>query len=158
MEAGEVGTSGPVAGPEPQTHGEYAGIWLSRYEFYSSSRDETFDCKHHVVIVQHGNRLTAQSLPGASINPDSPLSLDLSVDRNIITGTWTEQTAVDDPYQGARYHGAVQLLIEPTGRRMEGKWVGFGKDFDVNTGPWELRLLDRSSGRASIERYSASPE
>ncbi len=158
MEAGEVGTASAVTSPEPETQGEYAGIWLSRYEFYSSSRDETFACKHHVVIVQHGNRLTAQSLPGASTNPDSPLSLDLSVDRNIITGTWTEQTAVDGYYRGARYHGAVQLLIEPTGRRMAGKWVGFGKDFDVNTGPWELRPLDRSTGRASVERYSASPE
>lgn len=26
------------------------------------------------------------------------------------------------------------MLVEPTGRRMAGKWVGFGKDFDVNTG------------------------
>lgn len=158
MEVGEAGTIDAVASPEQRTQGEYAGIWLSQYEFYSSSRDETFDCKHHVVIVQHGNRLTAQSLPGASTNPDSPLSLDLTVDRNIITGTWTEQTAVDGYYRGARYHGAVQLLIEPTGRRMAGKWVGFGKDFDVNSGPWELRLLDRSTERASIERYSASPE
>lgn len=135
MEAGEVGTASAVTSPEPETQGEYAGIWLSRYEFYSSSRDETFDCKHHVVIVQHGNRLTAQSLPGASTSGQSSV-LDLSVDRNIITGTWTEQTAVDGYYRGARYHGAVQLLIEPTGRRMAGKWVGFGKDFDVNTGPW----------------------
>lgn len=157
MEAGEVGTAEAVAHPESEQHGEYGGIWLSRYEFYSSSRDETFDCKHHVVIVQHGNRLTAQSLPGASTNPDSPLSLDLTVDRNVITGTWTEQTAADGYYQGARYHGAVQMLIEPTGRRMAGKWIGFGKAFDVNTGPWELRLLDRSTARASIERYSAAP-
>lgn len=141
MEAGEVGTADAVARPESETRGEYAGIWLSRYEFYQSSRDETFDCKHYVVIVQHSNRLTAQSLPGASTNPDSPLSLELTVDRNIITGTWTEQTAAD-----GYYHGAVQLLIEPTSRRMAGKWVGFGKDFDVNTGPWELRLLDRSTG------------
>lgn len=36
-----------------------------------------------MVIVQHGNRLTAQSLPGASSNPDSPLTLDLTVDRNV---------------------------------------------------------------------------
>lgn len=36
--------------------------------------------------------------------------------------------------------------------------AGFGKDFDVNTGPWELCLLDRSTGRASIERYSTLPE
>ncbi|MBC9719669.1 XRE family transcriptional regulator [Streptomyces sp. TRM66268-LWL] len=158
MDAGDVGALDIAAAPAVAPQGEYAGVWLSRYEFYSSSRDETFDCRHHVVVVQHGNRLTAQSLPGASTNLDSPLSLDLTVDRNVVTGTWTEQTAADGYYQGARYHGAIQLLVEPTGRRMAGKWVGFGKDFDVNTGPWELRLLDRSTGRASIERYSTPPD
>lgn len=70
-----------------------------------------------MVIVQHGNRLTAQSLPGASSNPDSPLTLDLTVDRNVVTGSWVEQTASDGYYNGARYHGAIQLLVEPTGRR-----------------------------------------
>ncbi|MGW0687049.1 hypothetical protein ACWD2L_27220 [Streptomyces sp. NPDC002754] len=50
------------------------------------------------------------------------------------------------------------MLIEPTGRRMAGKWVGFGKDFDVNTGPWELRLLDTSTARAVVERYSRPPK
>ncbi|RAJ82853.1 hypothetical protein K377_03904 [Streptomyces sp. PsTaAH-137] len=135
-----------------------SGIWLSRYEFYSSSRDQTYDCKHYVLVVHRGNRLTAESLPGASTNPDSPLHLDLTVDRNIVTGTWTEQTASDGYYQGARYHGAIQLLVEPTGRRMAGKWVGFGKDFDVNTGPWELRLVDRSTTKAAVERYGRTPE
>ncbi|MFI1730178.1 helix-turn-helix domain-containing protein [Streptomyces acidicola] len=136
----------------------YSGVWVSRYEFYSSSRDQTFEAKHHVVVVQHGNRLTAQSLPGASTNPDSPLSLELTIDRNVVTGTWTEQAAPDGYYQGARYHGAVQMLVEPTGRRMAGKWVGFGKDFDVNTGPWELRLLDTNMSKAALERYSRLPE
>ncbi|MFG2717022.1 helix-turn-helix domain-containing protein [Streptomyces sp. NPDC048416] len=136
----------------------FSGIWLSRYEFYSSSRAETYEGKHYVVIVQHGNRLTAQSLPGASSNPDSPLTLDLTVDQNVVTGSWIEQTASDGYYNGARYHGAIQLPVEPTGRRMAGKWVGFGKDFDVNTGPWELRLVDRSTSKAALERYSQAPE
>lgn len=138
--------------------GTFSGVWVSRYEFYSSSRGESYEGKHYVVLVQHGNRLTAQSLPGASSNPDSPLTLDLTVDRNVVTGSWVEQTAADGYYNGARYHGAVQLLVEPTGRRMAGKWVGFGKDFDVNTGPWELRLVDRSTSKATLERYSSPPE
>ncbi|MGA5003228.1 helix-turn-helix domain-containing protein [Streptomyces arboris] len=136
----------------------FSGVWLSRYEFFSSSRNKSYEAKHYIVIVQHGNRLTAQSLPGGSSNPDSPLTLDLTVDRNVVTGTWVEQTAVDGYRNGARYHGAVQLLVEPTGRRMAGKWVGFGKDFDVNTGDWELRLVDRSTSKATLERYSVSPE
>ncbi|WP_434595271.1 helix-turn-helix domain-containing protein [Streptomyces sp. A5-4] len=136
----------------------YSGVWVSRYEFYSSSREQIFEAKHYVVVVQHGNRLTAQSLPRASSNPDSPLSMEMTIDRNVITGTWTEQTATDGYYQGARYHGAVQMLVEPTGRRMAGKWVGFGKDFDVNTGPWELKLLDTSTSKAALERHSRTPE
>lgn len=95
---------------------------------------------------------------GASSDPDSPLTLVSTVDRNVVTGTWVEQTAVNDYWNGARDHGVVQLLVEPTGRRMAGKWVGFGRDFDVNTGPWELRLVDGSTSKTTLERYSASPE
>ncbi len=77
---------------------------------------------------------------------------------NVVTGTWVEQTATDGYYAGARYHGAVQLLAEPTGRRMAGKWVGFGKDFDVNTGPWELIFKEGSTAKETVERYSRRPE
>ncbi|PWS41558.1 transcriptional regulator [Streptomyces sp. ZEA17I] len=158
---GAEGVGSAALGARTATPGgdeTFSGVWLSRYEFFSSGRNGSYEGKHYVVIVQHGNRLTAQSLPGASSNPDSPLTLDLTVDRNVVTGTWVEQTAADGYYNGARYHGAVQLLVEPTGRRMAGKWVGFGKDFDVNTGDWELRLVDRSTSKATLERYSKSPE
>ncbi|WP_433855787.1 helix-turn-helix domain-containing protein [Streptomyces kronopolitis] len=157
MDAGTGGIASAATSAQ-RGDGTFSGVWISRYEFYSSSRGETYEGKHHVVVVQHGNRLTAQSLPGASSNPDSPLTLDLTVDRNVVTGSWVEQTAADGYYNGARYHGAIQLLAEPTGRRMAGKWVGFGKDFDVNTGPWELRLVDRSTSKATLERYSSPPE
>ncbi|MFE7132767.1 helix-turn-helix domain-containing protein [Streptomyces sp. NPDC057638] len=161
MIAGAEGITPPAAITRATSgvNGElFSGVWLSRYEFYSSGRDATFEGKHHITLVQRGNRLTAQSLPGASSNADSPLTLDLTVDGNVVTGTWVEQTAADGYYQGARYHGAIQLLVEPTGRRMTGKWIGFGKDFDVNTGPWELRLVDRSMAKATMEKYSRPPE
>lgn len=50
------------------------------------------------------------------------------------------------------------MLVELTGRRMAGKWVGFGKDFDVNTGPWELRFLVAGTSKAATERYAVPPE
>ncbi|AIA07008.1 hypothetical protein SAZ_34190 [Streptomyces noursei ZPM] len=40
---------------------------------------------------------------------------------------------------------------------MTGKWVGFGKDFDVNTGPWELIFKDASTSKATMEQYSRRP-
>ncbi|WP_201776733.1 hypothetical protein [Allosalinactinospora lopnorensis] len=89
----------PNGEPAPQPgngYGNYSGVWLSRYEYFSSGRDTTFTGRHYVVVLQHGNRLTVRSLPGSS---DSPLTMDLEVDRNVITGTWTERTAEDGYYQ-----------------------------------------------------------
>ncbi|SFD76086.1 hypothetical protein SAMN05421773_12826 [Streptomyces aidingensis] len=150
----------PAAGGRPGTaaaagRGSFSGVWLSRYEYYSSSRENTRTGLHYVVILQHGGRLTVRSLPGSS---GSPLSMDLEADGNVLTGTWSEQTAPDGYYQGARYHGAVQLLVEPTGRRMAGKWVGIGKDFDVNTGPWEPVFRDASTAKATLDAYNRPPE
>ncbi|MFJ3234182.1 helix-turn-helix domain-containing protein [Streptomyces sp. NPDC086787] len=149
-------TAVPTAQTAPT--GTYSGVWLSTYEYVSSGRGgEVFTGKHYVVLLQHGNTLSGRSLPNGSLNPDSPLSLDLQLDGNTVTGTWTEQTARDGYYQGARYFGALQMLAEPTGRRMAGKWVGFGREFDVNTGPWELRLVDASTDKATLERYNQPP-
>lgn len=154
------GVAPPAAGPTPQTspRANYSGVWLSRYEYFSSGRNQNLVGMHYVVVLQHGNRLTARSLPNGSSNPHSPLTMDLTLDGSVITGTWVEQTATDGYYRGARYHGAIQMLIEPTGTRMAGKWVGFGKDMDENTGPWELRLQDASTAQSTIAKYNRPPE
>lgn len=160
LEDSPVGTSEATGSPTPRTapRGNYSGVWLSTYEFYSSGRGDTFTGKHFVVLLQHGNRLTARSLPNASLNPDSPLTLDFQIEGSAVTGTWTEETARDGYYQGARYFGALQMLVDPTGRRMSGKWVGFGRDYEINSGPWELRLMDASTAKATLDAYNRAPE
>jgi hypothetical protein len=35
----------------------------------------------------------------------------------------------------------VQLIISKDHKRMKGKWVGFGKEMEVKTGPWEFIYL-----------------
>ncbi|MEH1016437.1 helix-turn-helix transcriptional regulator [Micromonospora sp. CPCC 206060] len=157
LAAPEVPTPVPNGGLAPRTAptGNYSGVWLSRYQYFSSGRANTFTGQHYVVLLQHGDRLTVRSLPRSS---DSPLTMDLTVDGNVITGTWVEQTAPTGYYRGARYHGAIQLLAEPTGRRLAGKWLGFGKDMDVNTGPWELVFQDASTNRATLAKYDRRPE
>jgi DNA-binding transcriptional regulator YiaG len=157
LEPTSAGVASPRGGKtaQPAPQGNYSGVWLSRYEYYSSGRDATFTGRHYVVVLQHGNRLTVRSLPGSS---DSPLSMDLTIDGNVITGTWVEQTAREGYYRGARYHGVIQILVEPTGRRMAGKWVGFGREMDVNSGPWELVFQDASTNKATLARYDRLPE
>lgn len=144
----------PATAAQPAARGSFAGVWLSRYEYFSSGRDATYTGLHYVVLLQHGDRLTVRSLPGSA---DSALTMDLTVDGSVVTGTWVEQTATDGYYRGARYHGAIQLLVEPTGHQMVGKWVGFGKDMDVNSGPWELVLQDASTHKATLDRYNQPP-
>ncbi|MFG2826265.1 XRE family transcriptional regulator [Streptomyces sp. NPDC048434] len=136
------------------SRGPHSGVWLSRYEYFSSGRDATHTGRHFVVVLQHGHRLAVRSLPDSS---DSPLTMDLEIDGAVVTGSWTEQTASEGYYAGARYHGAIQMLVEPTGRRIAGKWVGFGKDFDVNTGPWELVFQDASTSKATLAKYNHRP-
>jgi len=145
--------SKPVDSGAPNS-ANYSGIWLSRYEYYSSGRDATFTAVHHVVVLQHDDALTVRSLPGSAV---SSMEIDLSVDGNVATGTWTERTASDGYYRGAKYHGAIQLLVDLAGTRMAGKWIGFGKSFDINSGPWELVLQDRSTTKAAIEAYDRPP-
>lgn len=135
--------------------GTYSGVWRSRYEYYSSGREGEFTGVHYVVVLQHGNRLTVRSIPASA---DSELTMDLTVDGNVVTGTWVEQTGQASYYRGARYHGAIQMLAEPTGRRIVGKWVGFGKEMDVNTGPWELVFQDASTNKATLAKYSKPVE
>jgi transcriptional regulator with XRE-family HTH domain len=144
----------PAQGPG-RANGGYSGIWLSRYEYYSSSRSQEFSNAHYVVILQHGDRLTVRSVHGSE---KSLLTMDLVIDGSVVTGTWAEETETGSYYRGARYHGAIQLLGEPTGRRLAGKWVGFGKELDVNTGPWELTFQDASTSKNTLAKFLQAPE
>jgi hypothetical protein len=139
---------------DPKAHGPLTGIWLSRYEYESSSRGGTFADEHYVVVIQHGARAQVRSVPASK----SKVMMDLTVNGQVVTGTWTEQTSPDGYYQGSVYHGAIQLLLDPTGHRMTGKWVGFGRDFDLNTGPWTLELVSSDTGKDAMGRYNRRPE
>lgn len=142
--------------------GEFSGVWLSTYEYYSSGRNATFEGRHHVVLLHYGHRLTVNSLSAnrldpAEADPGSQLSMALNVDRNVATGTWREDTNPDGYYRGATYHGCIQLLADPTGKRMTGKWLGFGRAFEINSGPWELRKVSESLSKATLDEYSRRP-
>ncbi len=41
---------------------------------------------------------------------------------------------------------------------MKGQWAGFGKDGEVNSGPWTLNLVSSDTGIEAIEKFSRAPE
>jgi hypothetical protein len=145
-----VGAAAFLALPviEGKARGPLTGIWKSRYEYPSSSRGKTFTSEHTVTVLQHGARVQVRSIAG-----EGQVSMDLSVDGTTVTGTWNEITSADGYYRGARYSGAIQLLVEPSGHRMAGRWVGYGRSFDVNTGPWQLDLVTADVSRESVRRH-----
>jgi hypothetical protein len=47
----------------------------------------------------------------------------------------------------------MQLLVSPSGGQMSGRWLGFGKRFQINNGNWELTRETRSLSRKSVSQY-----
>lgn len=150
-----AGLDGTLPALDPRaTYGPLSGIWLSTYGYRSSSRNLDLTNSHYVRMDQRGAVLRAYSLPVFT----SRLSLDMSADGSVATGTWTELTDPAGYYAGALYHGAIQLLQDPTGRQLAGKWVGFGKELEVNSGPWTLRLVDAEFSDEAVRRWNREPE
>ena len=78
----------PLPGRTAERYGQRSGIYLSVYEYPSSGRDSTLTSKHYVMVVQRGAKLAIRPVPA----PGSQLSMDLSANGRILTGTWAEQT------------------------------------------------------------------
>jgi transcriptional regulator with XRE-family HTH domain len=151
----DAGMDSPPPVPDRALYdGPHTGIWLSEYEYHSSSRDETFTSRHYMTVLHRGAALLVHSVPASA----SRVSIDMNVNGQVVTGVWTERTRTEGYYRGAVYYGALQMLLEPTGRRMTGKWVGFGRDMTVNTGGWSLTLVDAGTDDAAYERWNLDPE
>ena len=131
---------------------DLSGIWRSEYSYYSSGRKADFTGVHYVVVRHEDNNLEIEGLRQSS---GSMLTMHLQVDGLTATGTWEERTSPTGYYKGAVYRGAIQLLLSPTGGRMAGRWIGFGRNFQINNGDWELSLESRSLSQRSRASYEA---
>jgi transcriptional regulator with XRE-family HTH domain len=136
-------------------YGPLTGIWLSRYEIYSSSRDARLAFQHYVQMLQRGAYLNVRSLP----NQHSRLALDLSVNGKIVKGTWAEHTSEGGYYGGAPYDGSIMLELNAASTRMKGRWLGFGRDpGEINDGPWQFTRVADGVDREAREKWDRSPE
>lgn len=116
----------------------YSGIWRSDYTYHSSDRNEDRVSIEYVKLYPRKNGFVFETIPKAN---ESYELARFTLDDNIATGTWQEVTSPVGDYKGVAYHGAAQLLVSKDGKHMKGKWVGFGKNMDIKTGPWEFTYL-----------------
>lgn len=130
--------------------GDLSGIWHSRYTYYSSGRDKSFEGEHYVVLRHVGDRLFGKSLPAKN---RSRLRLDFLLNGSVGTGTWSERTSPTGYYRGAVYHGAIQVVLDPLGKAMRGRWIGFNREFHVNSDAWELDWIEEYSGKSARRTY-----
>ncbi len=134
----------------PSAHADLTGIWRSRYAYHSSGRASDLVGEHFIVMRQEGSRLIGESVPAAN---ESVLRLDLTLSGPIATGTWLERTATAGYYRGAVYHGAIQLVIDPMGKSMTGRWLGFDREFNINSDWWRLEWVEDASSKRSQRTF-----
>jgi transcriptional regulator with XRE-family HTH domain len=130
--AGRTDTS-PGGGQGPAA-GELAGRWTSSYSYFSTGREQEFEGTHQIELRAAADRLMGRSDPSGT----GSIELDLRAEGMLVTGSWTEHTDPDGYYGGAVYHGILQLVLDPTGRTMRGRWLGPDRDFVIDSGRWEL--------------------
>lgn len=117
-----------------------AGSWISKYRYRSASRGEEFTDTHLVDLGVDGGQLVGRSVPHPS---GSELTLALTAEGRVVSGTWVERTSPTGHYRGASFRGLLQLVVAPTGHTMSGMWLGVNKRDMVNAGEWWLeRQLD----------------
>ncbi|MFI2029125.1 multiprotein-bridging factor 1 family protein [Streptomyces buecherae] len=143
-----------IGGVTMQATPHLTGVWESRCTYHSSGRGTELLDLAHVVVVQSGSRLSVRSIEGSTTEA-AEITMSLEIRGHVVTGTWEEKTSESSYYRGAVFFGAIQMQVEASASRMIGKWVGFGRDFDVNVGPWELVL--RAPSTRDVERWAHLP-
>lgn len=118
---------------------DFSGVWHSSYHYVNKQEPDGNTSEHDVKIYQTGNQVVMQSVPNKE---DSYLFLRLTLDGNILTGTWNEQTSPTGNYKGQHYYGAVQLFVEPDGKHIRGKHVSYNHDMKIMSGDWEITRTD----------------
>jgi hypothetical protein len=126
-----------------QDNNAFAGTWHSTYWYPSNDHSGEDASEYDLVVQQDGNQLVLQSQPTKN---GAYILVRLSLDDDIATGTWHETTAPEGDFKGMIYSGALQLIVSKDHSSMEGKWVGIGRDYELNrpdiyTGRWLLKKV-----------------
>jgi hypothetical protein len=126
------------------------GIWRSHYVYETSEAEEPQVSEHFVVFREAGRHVKGRSLP----KPErSDVTLTLFREGRVIGGFWRERTSRD-----RLYHGTLQVLLNPTGDEMRGRWVGFTSKGGIRNGDWRFHRQTRDLRRRTRRAYADRPD
>jgi len=103
------------------------GTWKSVYDYHSGGRKLT--AEQLMNFAQIGNTIYGHNIGGRSKHKHK---MKLTLDGHFITGTWRNTAP------GAGHHGVAQFRIRAQGNEMNGQWVGFDGDSNIQSGPWRM--------------------
>lgn len=118
----------------------FPGTWHCCYYFPSNTHAGEDISEYDVRIDRKGDGFVLHSLEN---DEKSYMLARFTVEANMATGTWLENTSPHGEFKGMVYSGVFQLLISDDMRRMTGKWVGVGREVtgpQIYAGRWELEL------------------
>lgn len=114
---------------------DFSGDWHGVYTYTSSAKPGTFESPYELKIYNIGNQVVMQSRPS---DFGDYILLRLTQDGNILTGTWYEQTSPKGSYKGVAYYGGIQLILDKSGDKFVGKWVGLDRTDHIRSGDWTI--------------------
>lgn len=122
---------------------DFSGMWRVTYWYPSNDRPgEEESTGYYCEARQRGDKVVFESV---AERPDH-MVVNVTVDHSLVTGNWTENTDPNGEFEGIEYSGALQLLVKDNGARLDGKWVGVGREKledgsyqpQIYSGRWEM--------------------
>ncbi|MFN8138498.1 MAG: hypothetical protein U0R49_01745 [Fimbriimonadales bacterium] len=126
-----------------------SGIWHTRYEFTESGQRYQME---QLVLLRH----VWNQVSGVTLASKKPITKGHSnairatvKSHTFVTGVW------DNNLEDDSYHGALQLHIDPSGKKMDGRYIGFDANNEVLSEQWQWRRLTKSVSKQAQDRLVA---
>jgi len=104
----------------------FSGTWQFTYWYPSNKQPDTEEPSQYTGTFHKSDKQWVyQSEPNAE---GAYMFVRMTLDNDLITGTWYENTSPSGEFEGSTYSGAFQALIDKAGTKVEGKWAGIGQD------------------------------
>src|SRR5579862_9549932 len=105
----------------------FPGTWHCRYWYPSNNHAGEDVSEYTVLIDQKDGAFVLHSLPNAI---EAYMLARFTVEANMATGTWLENTSPHGEFAAMVYSGVFQLLINDDCTKLAGRWVGIGREKD----------------------------
>ena len=119
-----------------------SGTWQCTYWYPSNIKPGTEEASEYTgTFKKSGKQYVYESHPKPS---GDHMFVRMTIEDDLVTGTWHENTSPTGEFGGAIYSGAFQALISEAGDKIEGKWAGVGQDNgkrSIYTGRWLFKKV-----------------